>query len=146
MIVIDRERIATMIPHAGSMCLLDGVLRWDEASVRCVSRRFRDPDNPMRRADGTLGAACGIEIAAQAMAVHGRLLAGKERRPTRAYLASLRDVWLGTQRLDGVSDELIIDAERLMENAGGASYRFTVAGGGVELIRGRATVLFGAAR
>jgi predicted hotdog family 3-hydroxylacyl-ACP dehydratase len=147
MIVIDRERIATMIPHAGAMCLLDGVLHWDEVSVRCVSRRFRDPDNPMRRADGTLGAACGIEIAAQAMAVHGSLVAGKGGRPpARAYLASLRDVWLGTQGLDLVSGALIVDAERLMENAGGASYRFTVAGGGAELVRGRATILFGAAR
>ena len=146
MIVIDRARIATIIPHAGTMCLLDGVLRWDEVSLRCVSRRFRDPDNPLRRADGTLGSASGIEIAAQAMAVHGSLVAGKDGRPARAYLASLRDVWLRTQALDVVSGELIVDAERLAENADGANYRFAVAGGGVELIRGRATVRFAAAQ
>ena len=135
-----------MIPHAGAMCLLDGVLRWDEVSLRCLSRRFRDADNPMRRADGTLGSASGIEIAAQAMAVHGSLVGGKDGRPTRAYLASLRDVRLRTQGLDVVSGELIVDAERLMENADGAIYRFAVAGGGVELIGGRATVRFAAAQ
>lgn len=135
-----------MIPHAGSMCLLDGVLRWDEVSLRCVSRRFRDPDNPMRRADGTLGAASGIEIAAQAMAVHGSLVGGKGAPPARAYLASLRDVRLRTQALDAVAGALIVDAERLMENEDGAVYRFAVAGGGEELIRGRATVRFAAAR
>ncbi len=145
-IVIDRARIATMIPHAGTMCLLDGVLRWDDVSVRCVSRRFRDPDNPMRRADGTLGSASGIEIAAQAMAVHGSLVGGKDAPPARAYLASLRDVWLRTQDLDAVPGELIVDAERLMENADGAIYRFAVAASRVELIGGRATVRFAAAR
>ena len=36
MILVDRDTIATMIPHAGAMCLLDGVLGWDETSVRCV--------------------------------------------------------------------------------------------------------------
>lgn len=142
MSVIDRDRIATMIPHAGSMCLLDGVLRWDAVSVRCLSRRYRDAGNPMRRADGVLGTACGIEIAAQAMAVHGRLVAGNCGPPTRGYLASVRDVRLATERLDAVAGDLVIDAECLMGDARGATYRFAVACDGVELLAGRATVLF----
>ena len=54
--MIGREEIAALIPHAGTMCLLDEVLRWDDASIRCRSARYRAEDNPMRRA-GRLGRA-----------------------------------------------------------------------------------------
>ncbi|HEY1857086.1 hypothetical protein [Acidocella sp.] len=135
----------TMIPHAGSMCLLDAVLAWDEVSVRCLSRRYRDSDNPLRRADGVLGSACGIEIAAQAMAVHGRLISGETGQPTRGYLASLRDVTLRTLRLDAVDGDLAVDATRLMGDDRGATYRFVLSVQGAELLSGRATVLFSGA-
>ena len=142
MSLIARDQLFTMLPHAGSMCLLDAVLAWDDAAVRCLSRRYRDSDNPLRRADGVLGAACGIEIAAQAMAVHGRLIAAETRPPPRGYLASLRDVKLRTQRLDALEGDLTVDATRLMGDAHGAAYRFVLAVQGTELLSGRATVLF----
>jgi predicted hotdog family 3-hydroxylacyl-ACP dehydratase len=141
MILIDRSGIAAMIPHAGSMCLLDGVLRWDAESVLCLSHRYSGHDNPMRRRDGTLGVSCGIEIAAQAMAVHGRLAAGPGARPSRGYLASVRDVLLHTDRLDGSPGHLMIEATLLIGDMAGASYRFTLARHGIDLISGRATVL-----
>ena len=56
------------------MCLLDEVLSWDATRIRCRSNTHRTADNPLR-AHGRLGAACGIEYAAQAMAVHGALVA-----------------------------------------------------------------------
>lgn len=140
--LIDRDRIAGMIPHAGTMCLLDCVLDWDAVSVRCLSRRYCWPDNPMRRADGTLGMASGIEIAAQAMAVHGRLVAGSNGPPTRGYLASVRDVRFGAERLDGAAGDLVINAERLAGDASGATYRFTLTREGNCLLSGRAAVLF----
>jgi predicted hotdog family 3-hydroxylacyl-ACP dehydratase len=139
--VIDRVQILKMIPHAGSMCLLDSVLEWDAVSVRCRSRRYRDLDNPMRRANGRLGTATGIEIAAQAMAVHGRLTSGNETPPSRGFLVSLREVQLRTATLDRQEDDLIVDAERLMGDASGATYRFVVTAKNIELLSGRATVL-----
>lgn len=141
MILIDRRQIATMIPHAGTMCLLDAVLRWDSVSLQCMSRCHRRQDNPMRRRQGTLGAACGIEMAAQAMALHGRLTEGGCGPPPHGYLASLRDLHLRTPCLDEVSDDLIINVERVMGDATGATYRFKIAGSGAELLSGRATVL-----
>ncbi|MDE2165105.1 MAG: hydroxymyristoyl-ACP dehydratase [Alphaproteobacteria bacterium] len=141
---IDRARIATLIPHAGTMCLLDCVLRWDANSVRCLSRCHVRDDNPLRRPNGILGMACGVEIAAQAMAVHGRLVADHAAPTTNGYLASLRDVHLRRARLDDVADDLVVDAERLMGDAHSAVYRFTLGGGGIELLSGRATVLLGA--
>jgi predicted hotdog family 3-hydroxylacyl-ACP dehydratase len=139
MSAIGPEMIEAMIPHAGAMCLLDEVRRWDADFIVCVSRRFGGGGNPMRRADRTLGAACLIEIAAQVMAVHGRLTAGADGAPVRGYLASLRDVRLAA--LVGAG-ELVIEVELLMGDVGGASYRFAVSGAGVELASGRATVLF----
>lgn len=139
--MIGQEQIATMIPHAGEMCLLDEVLHWDEPFIRCLSRRYAGPNNPMRRADGTLGAACGIEIAAQAMAIHGRLSAPADGAVSIGYLASLRDVRLSVVLLDAEPGDLLVEAERLMGDASSASYRFSLTRGGTELLSGRATVL-----
>ena len=140
---MNRETILGLIPHGGSMCLLDEVLEWDAESVRCLSHRFAAHDNPLRRADGTLGSACGIEIAAQAMALHGRLTAPADGPPIPGYLVSLRDVNLATPTLDSAGP-LTISATRLLGDAGSASYAFTITGEGADLLTGRATVLFGA--
>jgi predicted hotdog family 3-hydroxylacyl-ACP dehydratase len=140
---MNRETILGLIPHGGSMCLLDEVLEWDAESVRCLSHRFAAADNPLRRADGTLGTASGIEIAAQAMALHGRLTAPADGPPTPGYLVSLRDVHLATPTLNSTGP-LTINATRLLGDANSASYAFTITSGGAGLLSGRATVLFGA--
>ncbi|HYM02479.1 MAG TPA: phosphotransferase [Stellaceae bacterium] len=140
MMLLDREQIAALIPHAGAMCLLDGLLQWDVSSIRCRSRRHLTIDNPLRRAGG-LGALCGIEFAAQAMALHGRLATGAGEGPKAGYLASLRDVTCRRQRLDLLEGDLIIIAERLAGDESQALYRFAVECDGVELLAGRAAVL-----
>ena len=66
---VGKADIAGMIPHAGRMCLLDEVVQWNAATIRCISRSHRDGSNPLR-ADSQLPALCGIEYAAQAMAVN----------------------------------------------------------------------------
>ena len=140
-----RPQILMMIPHAGAMCLLDEVQDWGTDWVRCLSHRYADQDNPLRRPDGTLGAACGIEIAAQAMAVHGRLSAKPEAgSPVPGYLVSLREVRLAGPCLDAAAGPLVIEAKLLARNDGGAFYDFTVAARDTKLLSGRATVLFGA--
>lgn len=140
---MKRDDILAMIPHAGSMCLLDEVLDWGPDKIRCLSHRFAQADNPLRRPDGTLGTACGIEIAAQAMAVHGRLTAPAGGVPIPGYLVSLRDVRLITPNLD-TPGPLTITATRLLGDTSGASYNFSVTDPLTELLNGRATVLFGA--
>lgn len=140
---INRNQIAAMIPHAGSMCLLDSVLNWDASSIRALTRSHKRRDNPLRRADDSLGIACGVEIAAQAMAVHGSLTSAGAGQASEGYLASVRDLRLRATRLDSLDGALVIDAERLMGDDRCATYRFALGGGGVELVSGRATVLFG---
>ena len=125
------------------MCLLDGVLHWDATSIRCVSGTHRDACNPLRT-EGGLRALCGIEYAAQAMAVHGALAGGRNTRPHTGYLASLRDVVCGVEWLDQLDGKLIVDAERLAGSGGPVIYRFTVRVGDAEVLSGRATVVLDA--
>ena len=139
----SKAEIARLIPHAGAMCLLDSVVQWDAARIRCVSRTHRDPGNPLR-AGGQLPAVCGIEYAAQAMAVHGGLAGIIGNRPKAGYLVSLRDVIFRKSRLDDLEDDLIVDAEQLMGDQNRVIYQFTLKVGGVEVLSGRATVVLDA--
>jgi predicted hotdog family 3-hydroxylacyl-ACP dehydratase len=141
MSLFDRQQIMRMIPHSGAMCLLDDVLEWNQNSLRCRSRRYRDLDNPMRRETGALGMISGIEIAGQAVAVHSRLLAASSGEPPQGYLVSLRDVQTRAGRLDAIAGDLLIDAERLAGDARSATYQFALAVAGTALLGGRLTVL-----
>jgi predicted hotdog family 3-hydroxylacyl-ACP dehydratase len=144
-VLISREAIATMIPHAGSMCLLDGVLSWDASRIRCSSRTHRDRHNPLR-VDEKLPALCGIEYAAQAMAIHGVLAGSVGNRPRLGYLASLREVRCSRTRLDDLEGDLTVEAERLMGEESHVIYSFEVRVGDVEVLRGRAAVVLEASR
>lgn len=142
----DRTRIASLIPHSGSMCLLDGVIACDAQHIRCVSSTHRDPDNPLRGAGG-LPALCGIEYAAQAMAVHGGMQQGaapEQQRPRAGYLAGVRDVACAAPRLDTLGAPLTIDAERLMGDGNNVMYAFRISADGTTVLQGRATVVLDA--
>ena len=134
-----------MIPHAGAMHLLDGVVSWDADRIRCLSRSHRDRQNPLRM-DGRLSALCGIEYAAQAMAVHGALAGNVLKRPQLGYLASLREVHCSRPRLDDLEGDLIVEAERMMGEESHVIYGFEVRVGDVEVLRGRAAVVLEASR
>ena len=142
---LDRDWIEAHIPHRGAMCLLDGVLDWDAQRIVCSARSHQDPANPLR-VDGRLPAACGIEYGAQAMAVHGALLAAGGRPLGPGILASVRGVELLAGRLDDVPGPLRIAAERLSGEADHILYAFSVAAEGGELLRGRAAVVLDASR
>jgi predicted hotdog family 3-hydroxylacyl-ACP dehydratase len=140
---VDRNWIASHIPHRGSMCLNDEVLAWDASRIVCRSSTHRARDNPLR-ADGRLGAACGIEYAAQAMALHGALIASTSNvKPGRGYLASVRSVTLYVSHLDDVEADLVVKAERVAGDNGTLLYEFSVSGGEEILLNGRATIVLG---
>lgn len=143
--MLDRAWIAAHIPHQGSMCLLDAVTDWSAGEIRCRASTHRAVDNPLR-ADGRLGAAVGIEYAAQAMAVHGALLAGADDTPRQGYLTSVRGVHLHVGRLDDLPDDLDIHAERLSGDGNTILYQFAVAHRGQALLAGRAAVILDAGR
>jgi predicted hotdog family 3-hydroxylacyl-ACP dehydratase len=140
---IGKAEIAALIPHAGAMCLLDSVVFWDRASIVCVASGHRDAEHPLAR-DGRLDCVCGIEYAAQAMAVHGGLTAG--RRPEAGYLASVRDVICHTGRLDLAEDDIEVTATLLAGDVAGAIYGFRLRRGEVTIMEGRAAVVIDAGR
>ena len=132
------------------MCLLDAVVDWDDERIRCSSASHRDADNPLR-AHGRLGVACGVEYAAQAMAIHGALLAAAGASaltplatpPTLGFLAALRGVGLHASRLDDVAGDLLVTATRIAGDHESALYDFDLSSAGRCLLDGRATVVLG---
>lgn len=141
--VLDRPWIAAHIPHQGSMCLLDSVIEWSENSIACRATSHTDPANPLR-AEGRLGAGSGIEYAAQAMAIHGALLANADDQPRQGYLTSVRSVSLHVARLDDLPGELSVRAERLSGDANHILYQFSLSHEGRCLLEGRAAVVLDA--
>jgi predicted hotdog family 3-hydroxylacyl-ACP dehydratase len=138
---LDREWIVGHIPHQGRMCLLDQVLFWDSGCIECASDTHRALDHPLR-AHGRLGAACLIEYAAQAIAVHGALLQAQPQGSSAfGMLTSARAVQLFVTRLDELSGELLIRAERQHSDGRGALYAFRVNVGQRLLAQGRASLL-----
>lgn len=132
------------IPHQGSMCLLDRIDSWDPHHIRCTASSHRARDNPLR-AHGRLGAACGIEYAAQAMAAHGALLAAAGSAPRAGYLASVRAVELNVARLDDIAADLRVEAERVSGDDNTILYGFSVFSEQELLLNGRAIVVLDAA-
>jgi len=138
--LVSRAEIAGLIPHGGDMCLLDGVLQWDAKRILCVSRSHRSGENPLRAA-GRLPAVCGVEYAAQAMAVHGGLAGKVAGRPRAGYLASLKDVECRRERLDDLEGDLIVEAEQVAGDGAHVIYRFKLQVGQVEVLSGQALVV-----
>ncbi len=139
---MTREWIEAHIPHRGRMCLLDEVLAWDSTFVRCRSATHRAADHPLR-SHGRLGIACGIEYAAQAMAVHGALL---QIDADRGFLISLRDVVFGAERLDDLESDLVCEATHLGGDAAMTLYKFSLSAADRQLLGGRAAVMLDAAK
>jgi predicted hotdog family 3-hydroxylacyl-ACP dehydratase len=154
--LLNRAWIEARIPHQGRMCLLDEVLEWNAQHIRCRTATHRAPDNPLR-SHGRLGFACGIEYAAQAMALHGALagraatgaaigavdaLAGGLSRV--GLLASVRDVRLTVLRLDDIESDLICEATQLAGDSLTALYEFALRDGDRRLLSGRASVILDA--
>lgn len=124
--LMDKAEIRSLIPHAGTMCLLDTVTAWDADSITCQSMTHRDSANPLRRHQ-QLAALYAFEYGAQALAIHGGLLAktaGCKAAP--AYLAALRDAHLHVTRLDDIPTPLKIAAQQLVGREGSAIYAIQV--------------------
>lgn len=138
----DRAGIARLVPHAGRMCLLDAVLEWQPASIRCVVRNHRDADHPLRTASGLLATAA-IEYAAQAAALHGAMAPGAGERQG-GMLASARNVRCRRLRLDDLAGDLVVQATQLAADPQQLLYSFSVGHAGEEVVTGRLAVVLGA--
>ncbi len=152
---IGRDALRSLLPHAGSMCLLECVARWDAGEIVCRAVSHRASDNPLRSGD-RLGALAAIEYAAQAIAIHGSLRAQAKRAassasegrtraagPRSGVLGRVSQVKLGAERLDDIDAPLAVTARHLAESDDGCSYDFEVSARGVALVTGRVLVAYG---
>ena len=139
--MLDRNAIEKLIPHKGAMCLLDSVLLWDTQHIRLATRTHKASTNPLRSALG-LRAVHLCEYGAQAMAVHGALLAQSHNNAAQpGMLVALRDVKLNCEYFDQLPNELIVTAECLHAEATLLQYVFRVFHDDDLLAEGRATVV-----
>ena len=138
---LNAMEIARLIPHHGDMCLLAAVQYYDAQTIRCVAVSHRSATNPLRE-NGVLHAVCGVEYAAQAMAVHGALLAGQSDKPPRGgRLAGVRSVDMHVNRLDDIACDLTIHAHYAMGDDNTMVYEFSVDALERNLLKGKATVV-----
>jgi predicted hotdog family 3-hydroxylacyl-ACP dehydratase len=137
---LDRAWIAAHIPHQGAMCLIDEVRSWTVTEIECTTGTHRLPSNPLRTGNG-LRSECGIEYAAQAIAIHGVLSAPPGHAGAAGMLASAREVVSHVARLDEVDGELRIRATRISGDATALLYAFSISCGSTVLQTGRATIV-----
>jgi predicted hotdog family 3-hydroxylacyl-ACP dehydratase len=140
---LDREWIAQRIPHQVDMCLLDAVRQWSPEAIECEARLEGLSAHPLRAAGG-LGAVNAVEYAAQAMAVHGALVAGTNCAPKAGYLASVRGVNLHVDTIAAGDAPLRVHAERLSGDDRNVLYAFRVVGARGAVADGRAAVVLDA--
>lgn len=142
---LNHAALAALIPHAGAMCLLEGVLDWNATHIHARSASHAHADHPLRR-DGVLHALHLCEYGAQTAAVHGALIARAAGAiPHPGLLAALREVRLYATSVNPAGGALDIEAECQLSDAHGAQYAFRIAQDGCLLATGRATIVYGSA-
>lgn len=138
---IEQAEIRTLIPHAGSMCLLEEVLSWDDSEILCLSKSHLASDNPLRR-EGKLSALNALEYGAQAAAVHGGLRARTAGTAAPAcFLAAITKANLQLPFLDVVSSPLQVRARRLFGDTGNTVYECTISADENTIAEGRVTII-----
>ncbi len=140
---LNKREWEALIPHRGAMSLLDRVIDWDNARIHLTADSHRRADNPLR-SDGQLRAVHLCEYGAQAMAVHGGLLAQRSGATAApGLLVSLRAVQLHVARIDDLPGLLDVYAEKLLDSGTSWQYAFRVEHQGQLLAEGRAAVISG---
>lgn len=136
--------IDTLLPHAGRMRLIDRIVSYDEQRIVCESDSHRTTDHPLAEG-GTLSIVAGLEYGAQAMAIHGGLLAMvPPQRARHGFLVAASDLRWFVERLDTCASPLTIEAVSELRSDNQVAYRFEIRADDLTLLAGRASVLLDA--
>ena len=103
---IEKIHFQDLIPHEGSMVLIDQVNDWDLNKISCSTRSHLLSNNPLML-NNSLSSIHLIEYGAQAMAIHRGLLTGES---LQGFLAAVRDAKFFIDNLDDVHGALYIQA------------------------------------
>ncbi len=152
-VLLNRSEIAALIPHAGSMCLLEQVLSYSDAQIVCRTQSHLSPSNPLK-VEGQLSKMHLIEYGAQAIAIHGGLLEAaaeeavqkeseskgcrpitrspRARRPNAGFIATVKSVQWG--RFEPCTEFLEITAVAIATSEQSKVYEVTVCDAGLKRI------------
>ena len=135
--MLGRDGIAALIPHQGSMCLLERVVEWDDQHVVLETASHRSPQTPC-----ALTAGCERSICASTarrpwpcMAGCARQVSGVQPKP--GMLVSLRSVQFGRDYIEDLPGDLRVEAVCLQADAASLQYRFRVTHAEEMLAEGR---------
>lgn len=119
---LTRANFAPLVPHTAAMLLIDEVLHWNERQILARCHSHQNPHHPLRL-NGELSALHLIEYGAQTLAVHGGLLNGKAQP---GFLAAVRAAHFYLDTLDGVTADLLIQANSELQGSSGAVYQVSI--------------------
>ena len=137
--MLDADEIRRLIPHDGSMSLIERVVSFDDEAIVCESSTHLAVSNPLR-SDSQLSAINAIEYGAQAMALHGAFTGAND---TQSYLVSLRHIDLQVDYLDETDAMLTVHANLQVKDDKAALYSFQVSHSGDVIVSGKLTIAYG---
>ncbi len=121
-----------LLAHGPSMRLVDEILEMSEEALKC---RARVPSGSPLASESASPCVVGVEMAAQAVAMHRSLTDGAGRPPRQGYLVRVRDTRLHSAQLP--VDETLRVSVRLQAAAPPLFlYDVTVDDGTVEYLSG----------
>ncbi len=139
--MMTTDALCELMPHAGTMCLLQELVSWDAEQILCRTRSHLSEQNPLR-CDGRLDAIHAIEYGAQAIGLHGGLLAREsEGSPRPGLLVGLRQIKLHRRWLDDTGDPLSIHARVLLADSRNLLYAFAIHLNQEPVAEGRAAII-----
>lgn len=137
--MLTRVEILALLPHGPEMVLIDAVERMTEESIVCLTGCHRASHNPLRLRRN-FPAAAAVELAAQALALHG-VLCGSAHRT--GVLVLVRDLWLNRPDLDVPEAELRVEAGPVRRSDAGCMANFSVGPPDQPYVSGRIGLQFG---
>lgn len=135
-ILITKNEIEKMIPHGTSMCLLDGVIEWNEQTITTECHTHFSPTNPLLE-KGDLAIVNLIEYGAQTAAIHAALnqTGLSVKRP--AYLGAIKNIEFHCPIISSSTQSIEIKANCINSNPNGAIYLISAEGDGKPLLSGK---------
>lgn len=116
------------IPHAGDMRLWEKVLSFNETDLTCSTQTHLYENNPLK-VKGVLSSVNLIEYGAQAIAIHGGLLAHSQTESDTSadmgYIASIKKVTFFEEHLPART-EINVFAEQIMADDSAKLYQFKI--------------------
>ena len=137
---MGREELQSLIPHSGSMCLLDSVVDWNDDSIACETSSHLRENNPFTK-QGRLDSVLLVEYGAQAAAVHAGLIQNGMGEGGTAYIGAVKNLQIFEQVVDQSISMLNVSAQCILNNKDGAIYQIECGGDNRPVISARVVLI-----